>query len=73
MMKSQERAMKTDEQIQTLFDLTDELLVVSALLDMITLPAGSSAQMLEMCTTSTHRCQGLVARLGGEGSRSRRV
>ena len=67
-MNSHDRAMKTDEQIQALFDLTDELLVVSALLDMITLPGESAAPMLEMCATSTHRCQSLVARvLAAEG------
>jgi hypothetical protein len=44
-------------------DLTDELLVVSTLLDMMKASLKIEASMLELCAGSASRCQHLVVQL----------
>jgi hypothetical protein len=51
------------DRLSTLENLTDELLVVSALLDMMTAPLKFEASMLELCAASASRCQNLVVQL----------
>ena len=51
------------DRLSTLEDLTDELLVVSTLLDMMTAPLKIEASMLELCAASASRCQHLVVQL----------
>lgn len=50
--------MTQTDRLPALLDLTDELLIVSTLLDMRAVPS-----MLELCAASAERCQQLVARL----------
>jgi hypothetical protein len=51
------------DRLSTLENLTDELLVVSTLLDMMTAPLKIEASMLELCAASASRCQHLVVQL----------
>ncbi len=51
------------DRLSTLEDLTDELLVVSTLLDMMSAPLKIDASMLELCAASASRCQHLVVQL----------
>lgn len=55
--------MTQNNRLSTLEDLTDELLVVSTLLDMMTAPMKIEASMLELCAASASRCQHLVVQL----------
>ena len=50
--------MTQTDRLPALLDLTDELLIVSTLLDMRAVPS-----MLELCAASAERGQQLVARL----------
>ena len=51
------------DRLSTLEDLTDELLVVSTLLDMMKASLKIEASMLELCAGSASRCQHLVVQL----------
>ena len=51
------------DRLSTLEDLTDELLVVSTLLDMMSAPLKIEASMLELCAASASRCQHPVVQL----------
>lgn len=51
------------DRLSTLEDLTDELLVVSTLLDMMAAPLKIDASMLDLCSASASRCQHLVGQL----------
>ena len=51
------------DRLSTLENLTDELMVVSTLLDMMTAPLKIEASMLELCAASASRCQHLVVQL----------
>ena len=51
------------DRLSTLEDLTDELLVVSSLLDMMTAQLKIETSMLDLCAASASRCQHLVVRL----------
>ena len=55
--------MSSTDRLPIMRNLTDELLVVSALLDMLASPQESAASLLGLCTASAERCQQLVARL----------
>jgi hypothetical protein len=55
--------MSSTDRLPILDDLTDELLVVSALLDMLATPHESAASVLEMCAASAERCQKMVGKL----------
>ena len=55
--------MKPTDRLPTLHSLTDELLVVSALLGMLATPQEGTASMLELCAASAERCQQLVEKL----------
>jgi hypothetical protein len=55
--------MTQNNRLSTLEDLTDELLVVSTLLDMMTAPMKIETSMLELCAASASRCQHLVVQL----------
>ena len=55
--------MTQSDRLSTLENLTDELLVVSTLLDMMTAPLKIEPSMLELCAASASRCQHLVVQL----------
>ena len=55
--------MTAHDRLPTLRDLTDELLVVATLLEMMTQSRDSVAEMLEQCAAAAGRCQVLVATL----------